>query len=277
MKQGDYKKGSISHWDKDWLGKKSDFNFRDPRDDWGYFDSFKARYLEKLILKDKNVLCLECGCGSASVSVYFANKGVKTVMLDASYPALNIARGNFSNYNLRGLYINGNMESLPFSDDKFDIVMSFGVLEHFEDMRGVIAEMKRVLKKRGTFFASVCPKRYSIQIGGNLINTFMRFLYNLKHLRFKEAFFNSYPAKPGFFENSYSADEYIDIMQSCGFLDVKLSGSRPFPSLDLTPYLFKAYILIMRYLKPLHILFEKYPSKITELIAAEWNIIATKE
>ncbi len=277
MQKDDYKKGSISHWEKDWAGKKANFSLTKPVDDWNYFDLFRDEYLERMLLKNKNILCLECGCGSASTSLYFANKGAKAAMLDASISALNIARENFSKYNLRGMFINGNMERLPFADDKFDLVMSFGVLEHFEDMAPSIKEMVRILKPGGTFFASVSPKKYSIQLVGNLINTVTRFIYNLKHRRFREAFFRSYPATPEFYENSLSSRQYVEIIEKCGLKNVKLSGSRPFPSLNILPSMFKIYIMFMKMLKPLHLLFEMHTSKFTELWGVEWNIVGTKE
>jgi len=276
IQEDNLKKGSISHWEKDWAGKKATFSLTKPVDDWNYFDIFRAEYLEKMFLSEKNILCLECGCGSASTSVYFASKGIKTVMLDASDSALDIARGNFSNYNLKGFFVKGNMEKLPFADEKFDFVMSFGVLEHFEDMAPAVKEMVRILKPDGIFFASVSPKKYSIQLVGNLINTIMRFLYNLKHLRFRDAFLNSYPTAPGFYENSFSSQEYIEVMEKCNLKNVKLSGSRPFPSLNIVQFMFKMYIVFMKMLKPLHLLFETHTSKLTELWGVEWNIIGTK-
>ncbi|MBM3247926.1 MAG: class I SAM-dependent methyltransferase [Candidatus Omnitrophica bacterium] len=277
MQEDNFKRGSISHWEKDWAGKKAAFSLTKPVDDWNYFDVFRAEYLEKMLLSDKNILCLECGCGTASTSVYFASKGVKTIMLDASISALKIASENFSNHNLKGEFVNGNMECLPFADDKFDLVMSFGVLEHFENMSLAIKEMVRILKPDGIFFAAVSPKKYSIQLAGNLINTLMRFIYNLKHLRFRDAFLNSYPAAPGFYENSFSSAQYVKVMEKCGLKNVKLSGSRPFPSLNILPSMFKIYIVFMKMLKPLHLLFEMHTSKFTELWGVEWSIIGAKK
>ena len=277
MEQEDYKRGSISVWESAWASKKVTFSMDKPRDDWGYFDFFKAWYLEKILLKNKNILSLECGCGAACISTYFASRGAKTVMLDASSSALCLAKQNFHNNNLgRGVFINGNMENLPLAEERFDLVMSFGVLEHFEDMIIPVREMVRVLKKGGIFFASVSPKKYSVQIIGNLVNMLMRFLYNIKHNRFKEAFLNSYPTEPEFFENAFSSQQYIQVMRECGLRDVKLSGSRPFPSLNLPREMFEIYIMIMKILRPLHIYFETHPSKFTELIGVEWDIIGTK-
>lgn len=277
MAGDDYKKGSIGFWENAWAHKIATFSLTKPVDDWGYFDLFRGFCLEKILLKNKNIFSLECGCGSACISLYLASKGVKTAMLDTSSSALNLARETFRKYNLNGIFINGNMESLPFPDETFDLIISFGVLEHFEDMLPGIKEMVRVLKRGGIFFAAVSPKKHSVQDIGNLINAFMRFLYNIKHNRFKEAFLNSYPIKPGFYENSYSASEYISLVRQSGLKEVKLSGSRPFPSLDLTPGFLKIYIILMKILRPLHILFETHPSKFTEILGAEWNIIGIKE
>ncbi len=277
MRQDDYKKGSISYWENAWLQKKATFSFTKPVDDWAYFDLFKCAYLEKLFFKNKNILSLECGCGSGSVSVYFASKGVKTTMLDAAPSALGVAKGNFYNHKLNGFFIDGNTEKLPFSNEIFDLVMSFGLLEHFEDMRPTLREMVRVLKTNGIFFASVSPKKYSIQMVGNLINAFLRFLYHIKHHRFKDAFLNSYPPKPDFYENSFSSRRYIQLISECGLKNVRLSGSRPFPSLDLPWHMHDIYILIMKILRPLHIFFETHPSKLTETIGVEWNIVGIKK
>jgi ubiquinone/menaquinone biosynthesis C-methylase UbiE len=170
------------------------------------------------------------------------------------------------------------MENLPIASEKFDLVISFGVLEHFEDMKPAIKEMVRILKKGGTFFAAVSPRKHSIQLVADLtINVLMRFLYNIKHGWFKEAFLNSYPAKPEFYENSFSARQYVKIIEECGLTNVKLSGSRPFPSLNLPVYLYCFYIQFMKILRFAHLFFETHSSKLTELIGVEWNIIGYKK
>jgi ubiquinone/menaquinone biosynthesis C-methylase UbiE len=278
MPDSDYKRGSISIWENSWGRKKQTLDFDKPINDWDYFDSLRAKYLaDRFIPKDRQILTLEAGCGSASVSTYFALKGARTVMLDASASALKAAQANFDKYGLKGEFVNGNMEKLPFPDEKFDLVMSFGVLEHFEDMRPSIKEMARVLKPGGIFFAAVSPKKRSIQALGDLVNMFMRFLYNLKHGRIKEAFFHSYPAKPEFYENSLPAKDYAAIVEQCGIKDVELSGCRPFPSLDLPEWLFGVYIGLMGVLRPLHMFFDTHPSKLTEIVGVEWNIVGVKK
>jgi ubiquinone/menaquinone biosynthesis C-methylase UbiE len=43
----------------------------------------------------------------------------------------------------------GRGESLPFSDQRFDAVLSFDVFEHVQDVRATLAECYRVLKRSG--------------------------------------------------------------------------------------------------------------------------------
>jgi len=51
--------------------------------------------------------------------------------------------------------INGSILELPFEDNSFDMVCSFDVVEHVEDNRLAISELKRVCKKDGVVFITV--------------------------------------------------------------------------------------------------------------------------
>lgn len=46
---------------------------------------------------------------------------------------------------------------LPFADEGFDIVLSFGVLEHVPNDRESMKEIRRVLRRGGTFFFCFLP------------------------------------------------------------------------------------------------------------------------
>lgn len=47
--------------------------------------------------------------------------------------------------------------TMPFPDEHFDVVMSWGVMEHVADVPAVLAEIKRVLKPGGIAFIKVFP------------------------------------------------------------------------------------------------------------------------
>lgn len=50
---------------------------------------------------------------------------------------------------------------IPFADESFDAVISFGVLEHVPDPAGSVAEVMRMLKPGGLFLVYHFPNRYS--------------------------------------------------------------------------------------------------------------------
>jgi len=51
--------------------------------------------------------------------------------------------------------IQGSMTELPFTDNEYDLVCAFDVVEHIEDDSTAIAELKRVMKSTGNFFLTV--------------------------------------------------------------------------------------------------------------------------
>ncbi|MEM4396989.1 MAG: class I SAM-dependent methyltransferase, partial [Candidatus Woesearchaeota archaeon] len=57
--------------------------------------------------------------------------------------------------------IQGDVRNLPFKDNYFDYVVSYGVVEHFDETEKAIDEFYRVLKKKGLLFISV-PSAYDL-------------------------------------------------------------------------------------------------------------------
>jgi SAM-dependent methyltransferase len=53
-------------------------------------------------------------------------------------------------------------QPLPFGDGNFDVVVAGELLEHLRDPRGVVGEVRRVLRPGGTFVASV-PNAYRLK------------------------------------------------------------------------------------------------------------------
>ena len=54
-----------------------------------------------------------------------------------------------------GLAVPGAIDTLPFSDQAFDLVCAFDVIEHVEDDRRVFGEVSRVLRDGGVLIFSV--------------------------------------------------------------------------------------------------------------------------
>ena len=105
---------------------------------------------------------LEVGCGSAQLSCLLATSGYQTVCFDPSAPALQAARTNYSVAGVPGSFVLGDGFRLPFADGSFDVVLSSGLLEHFEDPSPIVREMVRVLQLGGVFYSDIAPRKFSL-------------------------------------------------------------------------------------------------------------------
>ena len=99
---------------------------------------------------------LEAGCGLGRWVIPLAKENYNVTGIEIEEEALNTIKQNFKAENLT--LIHGDIFNMPFEPDAFDIVISLGVLEHFEDpvlQQKAIYEHIRVLKKGGYFLVTV--------------------------------------------------------------------------------------------------------------------------
>ncbi len=103
---------------------------------------------------------LEVGCGNGAVSRYIAKKYLLNVTgTDVDSEQIQLAQKNIDDIpNIR--FLEADVTNLPFQDNDFDIVLSFGVMHHISNWLDAFKEIKRVLKPRGYFiyFDLVYPK-----------------------------------------------------------------------------------------------------------------------
>jgi SAM-dependent methyltransferase len=85
---------------------------------------------------------LDIGCGSGAFLRAAADHGAIASGLDASAELLAIARERVPDADLR----QGDMESLPFHDDSFDVVTGFNSFFFAADMVAALREARRVAK-----------------------------------------------------------------------------------------------------------------------------------
>jgi ubiquinone/menaquinone biosynthesis C-methylase UbiE len=90
--------------------------------------------------------------------------------LDISEAALRIARSNSTH----ARFLKSKAETLPFKDERFDIVICCEVIEHVDDPLQTLHEIHRVLKKDGALFISF-PNYYNpIYLFVRLMATFFK-------------------------------------------------------------------------------------------------------
>lgn len=110
-----------------------------------------ARYKNVISLVENNVdikgkSVLDVGCGDGVLSYLMSQKGLEASGVDSSREAIDFAKQKTKNaIDFRV----GDVYSLPWGDDSFDIVVSSDVIEHLDDVGKYISEIKRVLKKGG--------------------------------------------------------------------------------------------------------------------------------
>jgi SAM-dependent methyltransferase len=98
---------------------------------------------------------LEVGAGLGTDARNLIGRG-------ANYTGINVDRGSTEAasqalrvFSLPGAVLERNATSLDFPNDTFDVVYSFGVLQHIPEARKAVAEIHRVLKPGGELLAMV--------------------------------------------------------------------------------------------------------------------------
>lgn len=92
---------------------------------------------------------LEVGCGAGTDSLQWVRGGARHTGLDLSLQSIRMARRHLAVRNLTGRFCEGDAERLPFPDNTFDVVYSWGVIHHTPNMPAAIAEIHRVLRPGG--------------------------------------------------------------------------------------------------------------------------------
>jgi ubiquinone/menaquinone biosynthesis C-methylase UbiE len=94
---------------------------------------------------------LEIGCSIATDGLEFAKQGARYVGVDLTPEAIEMAKERFELFNLKGHFHRANAEDrLPFPDNSFDHIYSFGVIHHSPNTEAIVDEMYRVLRPGGT-------------------------------------------------------------------------------------------------------------------------------
>jgi len=98
-----------------------------------------------------NSYVLDLGCGFGRNSNYFASIGATVDAIDIDEDELNFAKSRAKKLQVNVNYINSDVGSLPFLDNRFDVVYDGGCTHmcDLEKQLKAIKEISRVLKHKG--------------------------------------------------------------------------------------------------------------------------------
>ena len=100
------------------------------------------------------------GCGLGRHTVLFASNGFDTYGFDISSDGLNKTKEWLDSLGLKANLVEGDMLSLPYTDELFDSILCRNVISHQDTcgVKKIIGELKRVLKSGGECYLTLGSK-----------------------------------------------------------------------------------------------------------------------
>jgi ubiquinone/menaquinone biosynthesis C-methylase UbiE len=102
---------------------------------------------------------LEVGVGAGTDHLKFARAGAKCTGIDFTKAAIDLTRRRLRAERLDSRLLRADAESLPFPDNRFDVVYSWGVIHHTPDTPRAAREILRVLRPGGRFCVMIYNAR----------------------------------------------------------------------------------------------------------------------
>ena len=156
MKPADEKQRAREQWSRDpagaVYGKQHEVGTRE------FFDAVErhryaeyAPWMPEVMGFDKfaGMRLLEIGCGMGTDLLQFARGGARVTGTDLTPRSIEISRQHLTIYGESGDFAIADCETLPFTNESFDVVYSNGVLHHTPDTAGAVREIHRVLRPGG--------------------------------------------------------------------------------------------------------------------------------
>ncbi|MBX9805940.1 MAG: class I SAM-dependent methyltransferase [Alphaproteobacteria bacterium] len=145
-------KAGTPYWDKNWSNADLPIPF-DPTDQRfdNYFNLELHKYFQNLLKDKKGFSVLEIGCANSVWPLYFY-KYFDANVSGLDYSEIGCAKSRYilDHFKVPGEIFCGDLFSpSPELIEKFDLVVSFGVVEHFEDTAHCLSSCAKYVKPGG--------------------------------------------------------------------------------------------------------------------------------
>ncbi len=128
-------------------------------------------FVHRFCPRDKprsEIRILEVGCGAGNNLWFASREGFQVAGIDASPTAIAYAQKRFAEEKLAGDLRVGNFTHLPFDDRYFDIAIDRCAITNsgLTDAKLAVDEVKRVLRRGGTFLFNPYSTRHGSHVSG---------------------------------------------------------------------------------------------------------------
>lgn len=109
----------------------------------------------------RDSMTLDAGCGAGIVARAVAKRGHQLVGMDYSYDMIEKAKSVCkTDGNLKMKFLQADVESLPFKDSRFDMILRLGVITYLESVEKALREFSRILTPGGVLILSSLNQTY---------------------------------------------------------------------------------------------------------------------
>ena len=142
-----------SRVDVEFHAERADSYDRDIAAEYAVYDSLVLDpLLDRIADSTPNAAALDLGCGTGAVTERLARRRFRVSALDHSPAMIEVAKAK--RHDVPVDFRVGEITTLPYPDESFDLVTCQRVFHHVPDADKVIAEVRRVLKPQGIFYLS---------------------------------------------------------------------------------------------------------------------------
>jgi len=168
---------------------------------------------------------LDAGCGTGYGAAELARAAVQVVGTDLSAEAVAYARRRYGAPNLE--FVQADCARLPFRDGSFDLAVSFELIEHLDDWRSFLCELRRVLSPAGQCVIST-PNRHTYAETRALTgpNPFHRHEFDFEE--FREELQAVFPQVALYLQNHADGFVFVPVQNPSG-VEARLADAAPRP------------------------------------------------